>query len=103
MGLRVVVVDTGAERKALCKKFGAEHFVDFKETDDTAAEVVKVTDGGAHAVFVTGMLMDLSRQGMTNVILAVQSYPISLQYLGGRIGGQVMWYASGMSVFLVKG
>jgi alcohol dehydrogenase, propanol-preferring len=54
MGLRVVVVDTGAERKALCKKYGAEHFVDFKETEDTAAEVVKLTNGGAHAVFVTG-------------------------------------------------
>jgi propanol-preferring alcohol dehydrogenase len=54
MGLRVVVVDTGAERKALCKKYGAEHFVDFKETEDTAAEVVRLTNGGAHAVFVTG-------------------------------------------------
>jgi propanol-preferring alcohol dehydrogenase len=54
MGLRVVIVDTGAERKALGKKYGAEHFVDFKETEDTAAEVVKLTNGGAHAVFVTG-------------------------------------------------
>jgi propanol-preferring alcohol dehydrogenase len=54
MGLRVVVVDTGSERGTMCKKYGAEHFVDFKETEDTAAEVVKLTDGGAHAVFVTG-------------------------------------------------
>lgn len=23
---------------------------------------------------------------------AVQSYPKSLEYLGGRVGGQVMWY-----------
>lgn len=74
MGLRVVVVDTGAERRALCKKYGAEHFVDFKEVEDTAAEVVKLTNGGGHAVFVT----------------AVQSYPKSLDYLGGRVGGQVM-------------
>jgi alcohol dehydrogenase, propanol-preferring len=55
MGLRVVVVDTGSERQELCKKYGAEHFIDFKETEDTAAEVVKVTNGGAHAVFVTGL------------------------------------------------
>ncbi len=54
MGLRVVVVDTGSERRALCKKFGAEHFIDFKETEDAAAEVVKLTNGGAHGVFVTG-------------------------------------------------
>jgi propanol-preferring alcohol dehydrogenase len=54
MGLRVAIVDTGAERKALGEKYGAEHFVDFKETEDTAAEVVRLTNGGAHAVFVTG-------------------------------------------------
>ena len=55
MGLRVVVVDTGAERKAMCMKHGAEHFVDFKEVEDPAAEVVKLTGGiGAHAVYVTG-------------------------------------------------
>ena len=54
MGLRVVIVDTGAERKALGEKYGAEHFVDFNETEDTAAEVVRLTNGGAHAVFVTG-------------------------------------------------
>ena len=56
MGLRVVVVDTGAERREMCKKYGAEHFVDFKEVEDTAAEVVKLTNGGAHACFVTGRL-----------------------------------------------
>jgi len=56
MGLRAVVVDTGAERRELCKKFGAEHFVDFKEVTDTCTEVVKLTKGGAHAVFVTGTL-----------------------------------------------
>lgn len=54
MGLRVVVIDTGAERREMCKKYGAEHFVDFKEIEDTAAEVVKLTEGGAHAVYVTG-------------------------------------------------
>jgi propanol-preferring alcohol dehydrogenase len=90
MGLRVIVVDTGAERKALCKKYGAEHFVDFKETEDTAGEVVKLTNGGAHAVFVTGRFRIAGRD-FTDRILAVQSYPTALAYLGGRIGGQVMW------------
>jgi propanol-preferring alcohol dehydrogenase len=82
MGLRVVVVDTGAERRTMCKKYGAEHFVDFKDTADTATEVVKLTEGGAHAVFVT----------------AVQSYPTSLAYLGGRVGGQVMWYVARLAL-----
>ena len=59
MGLRVIVVDTGAERRAICKNYGAEHFVDFKEVQDTAAEVVKLTEGGAHGVFVTGASLEL--------------------------------------------
>ena len=54
MGLRAVVVDTGDERKALAKKHGAEHFIDFKDVENPGAEVVKLTDGGAHAVFLTG-------------------------------------------------
>ncbi|KAL1297537.1 hypothetical protein AAFC00_006109 [Neodothiora populina] len=75
MGLRAIVVDTGDERREMCKKFGAEQFVDFKDVEDTCAEVVKLTDGvGAHGVFVT----------------AVQSYPRAIEYLGGRIGGVVM-------------
>jgi propanol-preferring alcohol dehydrogenase len=67
MGLRVAVVDTGEERKLLCKKYGAEHFVDFKETEDTAAEVVKLTNGGVHAVFVTGGL-SISQKYFTDEI-----------------------------------
>lgn len=76
MGLRSIVVDTGAERRQLCKRYGAEHFVDFREVKDTCAEIVKLTNGGANGVFVT----------------AVQSYPTALGYLGARIGGVVMWY-----------
>lgn len=53
MGLRAVVVDTGAEREALSKKMGAEVFIDFKD-GDPIAKVQEVTGGGAHAVFVTG-------------------------------------------------
>ncbi len=56
MGLRVIVVDTGAERKDLCGKTGAEHFIDFNGAEDPAAEVLKLTGGGAHGVFVTGEL-----------------------------------------------
>lgn len=48
------MVDTGAERKALAEEMGAEAFVDFKEVANPAAEVLKLTGGGAHAVFVTG-------------------------------------------------
>ncbi|KAL1606453.1 chloride channel [Paraconiothyrium brasiliense] len=75
MGLRPVAIDTGAEKKKLCIENGAEHFIDFKEVSNIAEEVVKLCDGiGAHAVYVT----------------AVQSYPQSISFLGGRVGGKVM-------------
>ncbi|KAK7883359.1 hypothetical protein LTR67_011328 [Exophiala xenobiotica] len=74
MGLRSVVVDTGADRAALAREHGAEHFVDFLKTPDACAEVVRVTGGGAHAVFVT----------------AIQAYPIGLGYLGERTGAKLM-------------
>lgn len=56
MGMRPIVVDTGDERRALAKKHGAEHFVDFKEESDPVKKVVELTEGGAHGVFVTGEL-----------------------------------------------
>lgn len=54
MGLRAIVVDTGAERKQACLKFGADEFIDFKEVENPVERVLEITGGGAHAVFVTG-------------------------------------------------
>ncbi|KAF1958800.1 hypothetical protein CC80DRAFT_490589 [Byssothecium circinans] len=54
MGMRVVGVDGGDEKKELCLRLGCEAFVDFTKVQDVAAEIVKITDGkGAHGVFVT--------------------------------------------------
>lgn len=54
MGLRVIAVDTGAAKRELCLRLGAEHFVDFRESPDVARDVVGLADGvGAHGVFVT--------------------------------------------------
>ncbi|KAF2192520.1 GroES-like protein [Zopfia rhizophila CBS 207.26] len=54
MGMRVVGVDGGDDKRELCMKLGCEMFVDFTEVQDIAAEVVKTCDGkGAHGVFVT--------------------------------------------------
>jgi D-arabinose 1-dehydrogenase-like Zn-dependent alcohol dehydrogenase len=53
MGLRPIVVDTGDERKKLSYSLGAEYFFDFQK-GDPVKQVLEVTDGGAHAVFVTG-------------------------------------------------
>ena len=38
----------------MCLSLGAEAFVDFKTCPDVAAEVKRITGGGAHGVVVTG-------------------------------------------------
>ncbi|KAJ1302595.1 hypothetical protein OPQ81_002912 [Rhizoctonia solani] len=52
-GLRVIALDTGDEKKALCSKLGAESFVDFKTSPNVIEEIKKVADGlGPHAAIV---------------------------------------------------
>jgi propanol-preferring alcohol dehydrogenase len=52
-GLRVIAVDTGDEKKALCERLGAESFVDFKTTPNIVEEIKKVAGGqGPHAAIV---------------------------------------------------
>ncbi|KAK5147713.1 hypothetical protein LTR32_000872 [Rachicladosporium monterosium] len=78
MGMRPIVVDSGSAKKELSTKMGAEHFIDFKEHSDVAAEIKKVADGvGAHGVLVT----------------AYQSYKDSISFIGDRIGGKIMCIA----------
>ncbi|KAI0052104.1 GroES-like protein [Auriscalpium vulgare] len=54
MGLRVVAIDTGADKKELCLKLGAEVWIDFKESKDIVKDIKDATGGfGAHAAVVT--------------------------------------------------
>lgn len=54
MGMRPIAIDGGEAKKELCLSMGAEAFVDFRETKDVAAEVIKIADGiGSHGVLVT--------------------------------------------------
>ena len=54
MGFRVIGIDTGADKEALCLRLGCEHFLDFKKVENVEKEVIKLTGGeGAHAVLVT--------------------------------------------------
>lgn len=52
MGMRVVAIDGGDEKKRLCEKLGATAFIDFTKTKDITADVKKVTNGGAHAALI---------------------------------------------------
>lgn len=52
--MRPIVVDSGAAKKDLSIKMGAEEFIDFREHQDVAARVKEVAGGiGAHGVLVT--------------------------------------------------
>ncbi|KAF9467921.1 chaperonin 10-like protein [Collybia nuda] len=54
MGLRVIAVDSGEEKKKLCLDLGADHWIDFKECKDIVDSVTAATDGlGAHSVVIT--------------------------------------------------
>ena len=52
MGLRVVAIDTGEEKRKECLSLGAAHFFDFKTSPNLVADVFKITKRGAHAVLV---------------------------------------------------
>ncbi|KAI6043949.1 hypothetical protein EDC04DRAFT_2944250 [Pisolithus marmoratus] len=54
MGMRVVAIDTGAEKKDMCLGLGAEKWIDFKETQDIVGAIKEACDGqGAHCTVVT--------------------------------------------------
>jgi len=75
MGLRPIVIDSGAAKRDLAMKMGAEVFIDFRDEKDVGAAVVKAADGiGAHGVFVT----------------APAAYNSALSLTGTRIGAKIM-------------
>ena len=75
MGYRPLVVDSGSQKRKMALEVGAEAFVDRKEVENVAEEVIRVCDGvGAHAVFVT----------------AVPAYRSSISLVGSRVGAKVM-------------
>ncbi|KAJ5176607.1 Alcohol dehydrogenase 1 [Penicillium canariense] len=54
MGLRVVAIDGGDEKRAMCEKLGSEAYIDFTSSKDLVADVKAATPGGlgAHAVLL---------------------------------------------------
>ncbi|KAH7018770.1 chaperonin 10-like protein [Ilyonectria destructans] len=74
LGLRPIVVDIGDAKRELSLSMGADAFVDIQQADDAVAEVLRLTNGGAHGVFVT----------------APPAYRTALHYVGNRVGAVVM-------------
>ncbi|KAG9225703.1 hypothetical protein CCMSSC00406_0007560 [Pleurotus cornucopiae] len=53
MGLRVLAIDTGEEKKKLVQSLGAEAWVDFMESKDLIQDIKDATDGlGPHAAVI---------------------------------------------------
>ena len=52
MGMRIIAVDGGDDKKKLCKQLGAEEYIDFTQVKDMAAEVTRMTKYGAHGCIV---------------------------------------------------
>ena len=52
MGMRVIAVDGGDDKKALTEEIGAEKYVDFTKVKDIPAEVKQITKYGAHGSIV---------------------------------------------------
>jgi propanol-preferring alcohol dehydrogenase len=52
MGMRVIAVNGGDEKRDLCKRLGAEAFTDFTTTKDIIAEIMRITTYRAHGVLV---------------------------------------------------
>jgi propanol-preferring alcohol dehydrogenase len=50
MGMRIIAIDGGADKRKLCTQLGAEVFLDFAEVPDLPAEVMKITTHGAHGI-----------------------------------------------------
>ena len=50
----MIAIDTGAAKKDLCLKLGAEKWIDFQQSKDIVKEVRDATGGeGAHSAVVT--------------------------------------------------
>ena len=54
MGLRIIAVDTGADKEKMCKELGAAAFIDFAKSKNVVKDVQAATEDGLgpHAVLL---------------------------------------------------
>lgn len=79
MGLRVVAIDTGAEKRDLVLGLGAEKWIDFRETKDLVKDIREATGGaGPHTTVITAtspaayeQAIDYLRPGGTMMVVSL--------------------------------
>jgi len=75
MGLRVIAIDTGAEKHKLVMSLGAEKWIDFKESKDIVKDIKDATGGfGAHAALVTASVVSQGLRHEVPLALNVIAY-----------------------------
>lgn len=57
MGLKIIAIDSGSEKEAMCKKLGATSFVDFSKSSNIVKDVQAATEDGfgPHAVLLVAV------------------------------------------------
>ncbi|KDQ07027.1 hypothetical protein BOTBODRAFT_149416 [Botryobasidium botryosum FD-172 SS1] len=98
MGLRVIAIDTGDEKRDLCSKLGAEKWIDFTQVDDIVKALKDATEDGLgpHASIVTSSSGKAYEQAMEYIrphgtVVAVGLPP------SAKVNADVFW-----TVFLSK-
>jgi len=79
IGLRVIALDTGDEKRELTTRLGAEVFIDFKTSKDLVGDIRRATDGkGPHAAIVASsegtaydLALDYVRSGGVLVVVGL--------------------------------
>lgn len=89
LGMRVIAIDGGEEKEQMCKKIGADHFVDFTKVKDVNAEVVKLADGlGVHGLLITATSPAAYRTGIgmlrtSGILMSIGLREVSSLRTGG--------------------
>lgn len=95
--MRAIAIDGGDAKRDLCKRMGAEEFVDFTKESDVPAKIKEIADGiGAHGVLVTAYQayngkLQLKKRFMNKSV--ANMFLDSIKYIGDRIGGRIMCIA----------
>ncbi|KAF2750376.1 GroES-like protein [Sporormia fimetaria CBS 119925] len=57
MGLKVIAIDTGDDKKKMCEELGAHAYIDFAKSKDVVKDVQNATEGGLgpHAVLLVAV------------------------------------------------
>jgi alcohol dehydrogenase, propanol-preferring len=91
-GIRVIAIDTGDAKRALCEKLGAEKWIDFKETTDLVSVIQQVTGGlGAHLALVAATTAEAYQQAVDYLRPGGTLIAIGLPGNNAKLEASIFW------------